>query len=146
MYSIIDRIFTSQSASSSIIMADDKRLLTILKTRERFSVRSRDQSGVEALFGKVHMSPPAAYDSFNTGSVLPFLRAIISVEAFLFKGMSALTPDRAFFGIDSPATPSRTSKSKSDTEAARIIASSLSVRAGILRTKTFSNYAEQCCQ
>ncbi len=76
----------------------------------------------------------------------PISRAIVSVGASYVESMSTLTPARAFLGISSPATPLRTSNSKPVTEAARIIASSLSVRVGILRTKTFSNCGEQCYQ
>ena len=51
-----------------------------------------------------------------------------------------LTPGKALAGTSAPLMPSITSKSKSVREAANLMASSLSVRSGMLMTKTFSNY------
>ena len=51
-----------------------------------------------------------------------------------------LTPDRAFLGTSFPLMPSMISNSKPVKEEVNFIASSLSLRAGTLRTKTLPNY------
>ena len=51
-----------------------------------------------------------------------------------------LTPDSAFLGTSLPLMPLIMSKSNPVKEAVNFIASSLSLRAGTLSTKTFPNY------
>ncbi len=80
------------------------------------------------------MIPPTPGDSFQT-----LYGCQIRWELYWTYG-NFLTPDSAFLGTSLPLMPLIMSKSKPVKEDVNFIASSLSLRAGTLSTKTFPNY------